>query len=151
MPPAERRRHLIEAAIELYGKRSYEQVSVDDITSAADVSRCALLYRFSPARRTFTGLHARRNRNVLEQLTAPFEGNPAAQLRHALGELLAYAEAHPSGGIVLLRHGLSDSTTETSEHFARARQQIIEFLYERGGIQHPTPMMAMTIGRGSTW
>ena len=45
MSPQQRRDHLIATALQLYSRRHPEDVSIDDIVAAADVSR-ALFYRY---------------------------------------------------------------------------------------------------------
>ncbi|RJQ68135.1 TetR/AcrR family transcriptional regulator [Pseudonocardiaceae bacterium YIM PH 21723] len=145
MAPEERRRQLLDAAIGLYGKHTYDEVSVDDITVAADVSR-ALFYRYfsSPADIYQAAMHQAID-SVLSQITARVEGSLADQLRQSLRAILDYAEAHPNGGVVLLKHGLSDSTSETGQHFDDARLKIVEFLFERGDVSERTPLMDMTV------
>jgi AcrR family transcriptional regulator len=105
MTPAGRREHLVAVALRLYGERSPEHVSVDDVTRAADVSR-ALFYRY------FTSLDALRvaalgvvAAELVEQVTLPAGGPLDERLRAALAAFLDVAERHAPAYVALLRSG----------------------------------------------
>src|SRR4051812_4655468 len=105
MTPEQRRRQLLEAAIELYGSRPYEQVSIDDIVAAADVSR-PLFYRyFSGPNEIYLAALRFAADGLIARFSAPAEGTLLDQLRSMIGEFMSFAEAHSAAFTALLRGG----------------------------------------------
>ena len=48
----ERRRQLVELGLDLFGSRSYDEVSIDELAAAAGISK-GLLYHYFPTKRDF--------------------------------------------------------------------------------------------------
>jgi AcrR family transcriptional regulator len=145
MSPQRRREHLITAALALYGRLPPEQVSVDDVTRAADVSR-ALFYRYF---RGMDELHVAALGTVATELTTRVSMAPgrsaADQLRGALAEFLAVAERHAAAYVALLRSGSVISTGETDALVDGVRDHIVALVVERLGPAAPTPLHLMTV------
>lgn len=73
--------------IELYSRRPFEQVSVEDIAGAADVSR-ALFYRYFSGPADLFGAASRvAIDDLIARLRAPREGTPEEQLRSGVALL----------------------------------------------------------------
>jgi AcrR family transcriptional regulator len=138
MTPERRREHLIAAASEVYGRVPPEQVTVDDVTRAAGVSR-ALLYRYFPG---LDELHAAALGTVVgEMISRIADGS----ITRAVGEFLDVAETHPAAYVALLRSGSVISTDRTDAIVDGVRDHIVALLQERGDITDPSPLVLMTL------
>lgn len=148
MTPQRRREHLITAALELYGRVPPEQVTVDDVTRAADVSR-ALFYRYFP---NIAELHVAALGSVVDEMIARVSMPPgesaADQLRGALEEFLSVVERHAQAYVALLRSGSVISTGETDALVDGVRDHIVALLVERSGIAEPSPPLFLLTVRG---
>ncbi|MCO7195305.1 TetR/AcrR family transcriptional regulator [Pseudonocardia alni] len=145
MTPEARRAQLVSAALDLYGARSPEEVAVEDVTRAADVSR-ALFYRY------FSGmeeLHVAALGSVAEELidrvALPTDGPLDGQLADALDVFLDVVGRHSRAYIALLRSGSVVSTGETDAMVDGVRDHIVDLLCVRGGVPDPTPLQLMTL------
>jgi AcrR family transcriptional regulator len=145
MTPEQRRRQLLEAAIELYGRRPYEQVSIDDIAALADVSR-ALFYRYfsSPSEIYVAALRFAAD-GLIAKFAAPPEGSLLAQLRSLIGEFIAFAEAHAAAFTALLRGGSVVATAETGAVVDDVRRHAVAEILARTGVTDPTPLALLTL------
>jgi AcrR family transcriptional regulator len=145
MTPQRRRAHLVATALELYGQVPPEQVTVDDVTRAADVSR-ALFYRYFSS---IGELHVAALRSIVEEMIArvsmPPGDFPADQLRGALAEFLAVVERHDLAYVALLRSGSVISTGRTDALVDGVRDHIVALLIERAGVAEPSPLLLMTL------
>jgi AcrR family transcriptional regulator len=144
LPPEERRRQLIDAAIELYSRRPFEQVSVEDITEAADVSR-ALLYRY------FTGpadLFAAASRvavdELLARLAAPREGTPEERLRIGVAVFLDFASQHRAAFVAIVRNS-SAISSGTGTLVDEVRSALVDVIKAGAGLAGPAPLIDLTI------
>jgi AcrR family transcriptional regulator len=145
MTPERRREHLIKVAIEIYGQVPPEQVTVDDVTRAADVSR-ALFYRYFPG---LEQLHVAALGSIvaemIERISMPAGGSVADQLRNAVEEFLGVVERHAAAYVALLRSGSVISTDRTDAIVDGVRDHIVALLRERAGITDPSPLTLMTL------
>lgn len=145
MTPERRRAQLLEAAIELYGRRPYEQVSVDDIAAAADVSR-ALLYRyFSSPKEIYEAALRFAADGLIARFSTHHEGSLLDQLRSLIGEFIAFAEAHDAAFIALLRGGSVVVTAETDAVIDDVRRHAVAEILARTGVTDPTPLALLTL------
>ncbi|NLT05382.1 MAG: TetR/AcrR family transcriptional regulator [Solirubrobacterales bacterium] len=94
MSTEDRREQLLDAGVELFGRRPYDEVSIDEIARAAGISR-GLLYHYFPTKRDFVVAVLRRAVDVVTALTAPDpELPPVERIDAALDAFLDYAENH---------------------------------------------------------
>ncbi|WP_215546888.1 TetR/AcrR family transcriptional regulator [Amycolatopsis sp. CA-230715] len=145
LPPEQRRAHLIDAAIAVFGRLPVDQVSADDIAAEAGVSR-ALFYRyFSSAAEAFVAATETAVDGLVERLTTPSEGTLAEQLRTALGEFLRFAETHEPSVVALLRNGSVMATPDTTALIDRVRRTAVDEILARAGVTEPSAMTLMTL------
>jgi AcrR family transcriptional regulator len=111
MPTAERRRmsteqrraQLLARGSELLAQRPYDEVSIDEIATAAGVSK-GLLYHYFPSKRDFVVAALREHVERVTRLTAPDPGlGPVEQIEAGLDAFLDYVEAHAGGYATLFR------------------------------------------------
>jgi AcrR family transcriptional regulator len=145
MTPEQRRRQLVEAAIELYGRRPYEQVTVDDIVTAADVSR-PLFYRyFSGPSEIYVAALRFAADGLIARFSAPAEGTLLEQLRSLIAEFISFAEAHNAAFTALLRGGSVVATAETGAVVDDVRRHAVAEILARTGVTDPTPLALLTL------
>lgn len=101
-----RRQRLIEVGADLFCDRSYEEVAIDDIANAADISK-GLLYYYFPTKHDF---YVAVVQYAASQLLAATEANPSLdlmeRLRSSLDAYFIYVERHAKAYISLLRGGV---------------------------------------------
>lgn len=145
MTPERRREHLIAAALELYGSIPPEQVTIDDVTKAADVSR-ALFYRYFP---NIASVHVAALQSIVDELVTKVTfvpgGSPVEQLRGALDVFLAVVEQHAKAFVALLRIGSVIGTGETDALVDGVRKHIVAMLLVGLGVTEPRPLLLMTL------
>lgn len=144
MTPERRRAHLVATALELYRRLPPDQVSIDDVARAADVSR-PLVYRyFSSA----AELHAAALEAVVEELLSRLviaqSDDPLADLRTSLDVFLGVIQQHAGGYVALLRSG-SVVTEETQALVERVRRHIAAMITARVGGPEPSPEFVLAV------
>ncbi|NMH90722.1 TetR/AcrR family transcriptional regulator [Pseudonocardia bannensis] len=145
MTPQRRRDHLIETVLGLYARLPPDEVTVDDVARAADVSR-ALFYRYFG---NLEELHVAALGSVVQELIARIDlasgGTLVGQLRAALGEFLSVVERHAGAYVALLRRGSVISTGETDALVDGVRDHIVDLIVERSGNGRPSPLFLLTV------
>lgn len=140
-----RRDDLIAAALELFSTRAPEDVSVEDVTTRADVSR-ALFYRYFPSVRE---LQVAALRSVVDgllaRLAARAEGTPHERLRAAVRALAEVAAEHRAGYVALVRSGSAIATPETNAIVDEVREAAVRVILADAGITDPSPMLLTTL------
>lgn len=145
MSPQARRDDLIRAALDLFGSRPPELVTVDDIVAAAEVSR-PLFYRYFPnlrelqveALRTVTD-------GLIDGLAGLEEGPPEARLRAAVRGLIDVADNYRAGYIALLRSGSVIATSETNAAVDAVRNRAVALILDALGVTDPSPLVLLTL------
>ena len=87
-----RRSQLVEIGMELFAKRPYDEVSVEEIAAAAGVSR-GLLYHYFPTKRDFLVEVVRAQLERLAELTAPDTSKPPLESLRRFSPRIASAAA----------------------------------------------------------
>jgi AcrR family transcriptional regulator len=102
----ERRKQLIALGLELFGTRSYDEVSIDELAAAAGISK-GLLYHYFPTKKDF---YVATVRHAAEQLVArtsdDTQGTPLERLRAGLDAYLDYVIEHQQPYTALMRGGV---------------------------------------------
>jgi AcrR family transcriptional regulator len=94
MSTEERREQLLASGARLLGARPYDEVSIEEIAEAAEVSK-GLLYHYFPTKKEFVLAALERGQRELAELTAPDPDLPAAeQLSASLDRFLDFVEEH---------------------------------------------------------
>lgn len=145
MAPERRRDHLIATALQLYSRRSPQEVSVDDIVEEADVSR-ALFYRYFT---NIRDLHVTALTKVVDELlvelTLPSSGDPRRDLHTALERFLEFAETYAASYTALLRSGSTIATSNTSTLVERVRKHVVDQLREHLGLNEAPRALERTL------
>lgn len=138
---AERRAQLLTAALGLFAHRTPEEVSLDDVAAAADVSR-PLVYRYFPGGKT--QLYEAALRSAADDLelcfAEPQSGPLTRRLAAALDRYLAFVDEHDAGFSALLQGGSVVETSRTGAivdgvRRAAARQILAHLQVREPGIR----------------
>jgi AcrR family transcriptional regulator len=157
-PPAGARERILEAALELLGRSSLADLSMDELAAAADVSR-ATLYRVFPGKSALFGaLIATYSpwesiARVLEERTSP-DDRPQAVIPHVARAL---AEALSGRTGVLLRlvlemsHGAADTGEGIQRSMLRGLPDLMHYLTVQmaaGRLRQVHPVLALQLLAG---
>ena len=135
----ERRTQLIELGIELFSDRSYDDVSIDQIAAAAEISK-GLLYHYFPTKRAFYVATVRYASEGLVEATEPDMSLPESERAYAgLSRYLAYVEAHAGAYQALLRSGIG-MDEEVAGIVEETRTRIIDRMQASIGLAEPRPV-----------
>jgi AcrR family transcriptional regulator len=130
LPVAERRRQLLDAALDLFSHRPPEKVSIDDIAVAAGASR-PLVYRYFPGGRQ--QIYEAALFSAAEQLLVcfvePCAGTPIDRLAHVLDRYLAFVAEHDAGFSALVRGGCVTETSRTTAIIDEVRRGAAEQVF----------------------
>ncbi|ASR38183.1 TetR family transcriptional regulator [Prauserella marina] len=145
MSPEARSDELISAALELFATRSPGDVTVDDVTARAGVSR-PLFYRYfrgvgelrlTALRRVVDGL--------LTRLAEVGGDSPRQRLCAAVTVFADVAEEHRAGYVALLRHGSAVATSDTGAIIDEVRRRAVDLILTETEVADPSPMLLTTL------
>ncbi|HNF96381.1 MAG TPA: TetR/AcrR family transcriptional regulator [Pseudomonadota bacterium] len=102
----ERRAQLLALGIKLFAERSYDEVSIDELARAANISK-GLLYPYFPTKRDLYTAALRQAAQQLLDETQPLACLPQDErARRGLETYLAFADRHGPAYVALMRGGL---------------------------------------------
>lgn len=118
----QRRAQLLAIGAELFARRPYEEVSIDEVAEIAHISG-GLLYHYFPSKRAFFLAIVEEESAKLLRASSPDPTlTPLDQLRAGLEIYLDYAERHPDGFRVAQHAAITDRELR-SIHAARVAAQ----------------------------
>ncbi|MGI5470867.1 TetR/AcrR family transcriptional regulator [Streptomyces sp. CA-132043] len=146
---AERRAQLLTAALGLFAQRAPEDVSLDDVANAAEVSR-PLVYRYFPGgKQQLYEAALRSAADDLEGCFAEAETGPLTErLGRALDRYLAFVDQHDTGFSALLQGGSVVETARTDAIVDEVRRTAAEQILHHLGAPEPGPRLRMMV---RTW
>ena len=133
----ERRRQLIEAALEVFGERDYDEVSVDEVADAAGVSHGLVFQYFGSKKGLYVACLQPLIEFFRERIEPDPELAPIERLRSGLRNYADLISEHPVGYRSLMTRGTGFS--EVREGLERARWQRITRLAEGMGLDPNQP------------
>ncbi|WP_344874867.1 TetR/AcrR family transcriptional regulator [Nonomuraea antimicrobica] len=140
-----RREELMAAALELFSTRDAEDVSIDDVASAAGASR-ALVYHYFGGKQELYVAALRSAAEQLESRLRPQEGGrPIDELASGLRRYFDFVEEHAAGFAALLRGGPANRTGEVGEIVEGVRQRLFRLIQRQMGVQEPSPVLRTTL------
>jgi AcrR family transcriptional regulator len=144
MSVEQRRGQLLAAAVDLFGHRRPEEVSVDDVAAAAGVSR-PLVYRYFPGgkQQLYEAAVLGAAQELTARFAAPSEGPPTRRLADGLERYLAYVDEHDAAYGALLRGGGTAETSRTGAIVDGVRSRAAEQVLLHLGVTDPGPRLAM--------
>jgi len=112
-----RRAQLLELGLRLFSRRSYDDVSIDDIAEEAGVSRGLMYHYFGGKRALYTEVIRHAAQGLVETLAPDLELSPVENLTRGLERYLTFVEERAEAYLALMHGGLG-----ADEHV----QQILE-------------------------
>ncbi|MFW6722415.1 TetR/AcrR family transcriptional regulator [Streptomyces sp. MAR4 CNY-716] len=124
---SQRRSQLLAAALGLFAHRAPEDVSLDDVAAAAEVSR-PLVYRYFPGGKQ--QLYEAALRSAADELELcfrqPQQGPLTQRLTRALDSYLGFVDEHDAGFKALLQGGSVVQTSQTTAIVDEVRRSAAE-------------------------
>jgi AcrR family transcriptional regulator len=135
-----RRDRLIRVGLELFSGRPYHEVSIDDLATAAGVSK-GLLYHYFPSKRDLYVALIRAAVDEMRAVTAP-RGGPAGpeRLRRSLDAYLDFVEHREQGFRAVLQGGIG-ADHEIWQIAEEMRALTVERLMHGLGVERPRPVL----------
>ncbi|CAL9557727.1 HTH-type transcriptional regulator BetI [Streptomyces sp. enrichment culture] len=135
----ERRQQLIGVALELFSKRSPDEVSIDEIASRAGISR-PLVYHYFPGKLSLYEAALRRAAEDLSsRFSEPHEGPLGSRLRRVMARFFDFVEEHGPGFSALMRGGPAVGSSTTNALVDSVRQAAYEQMLAHMGVVGPAP------------
>lgn len=141
-----RRAQLLAAAVDLFGHRRPEDVSIDEVAAAAGVSR-PLVYRYFPGgkQQIYEAAVLGAADELIGRFAVAAEGPPTGRLSAALDRYLAYVEEHAPAYGALLGGGSVAETSRTDAIVDGVRRRAAEQVLHHLGVTEPGPRLAMMV------
>ncbi|MBB5775347.1 TetR/AcrR family transcriptional regulator [Nonomuraea jabiensis] len=140
-----RREELMAAALELFSTRDAEDVSIDDVASAAGASR-ALVYHYFGGKQELYVAALRSAAEQLESRLRPHEGGrPLEELASGLRRYFDFVEEHAAGFAALLRGGPANRAGEIGEIVDGVRQRLFRLILRQMRVDEASPVLRTTL------
>ncbi|MEU6727276.1 TetR/AcrR family transcriptional regulator [Nonomuraea wenchangensis] len=140
-----RREELMAAALELFSTRDAEDVSIDDVASAAGASR-ALVYHYFGGKQELYVAALKSAAEQLESRLRPQDGGrPLDDLASGLGRYFDFVEEHAAGFAALLRGGPANRSGEVGEIVDGVRRRLFRLIQEQMGVEEPSAVLRATL------
>ncbi|MEA2335736.1 MAG: hypothetical protein QOG40_2226 [Solirubrobacteraceae bacterium] len=126
LPAAERRALIEQAAARLFARHGYDATTVEDIVTAAGVSKPMLYRHFESKRDLHMRLMERRRDELAAEPLSRFleaEGSPEQRLEEMIDAWFAHVERHPDTSRILLQDAPGDPEIRSLQGELRRRQR----------------------------
>ncbi|MFC9163367.1 TetR/AcrR family transcriptional regulator [Streptomyces fungicidicus] len=135
----ERRQQLIGVALELFSRRSPDEVSIDEIASRAGISR-PLVYHYFPGKLSLYEAALRRAaEDLASRFEEPQEGALGSRLRRVMARFFDFVDAHGPGFAALMRGGPAVGSSATNQLIDSVRQAAYDQMLSHMGVTDPVP------------
>src|SRR4051812_35770701 len=105
LDPAERREQMLDAANALFAERAYDEVSVEDIASAAGVARGLVHHYFGGRKEVYIALLERLGSQREQQLPPPVGRSARARVADTVARWLDWTDANRAIWLATIAHG----------------------------------------------
>jgi AcrR family transcriptional regulator len=141
----ERRQQLIGVALELFSRRSPDEVSIDEIASAAGISR-PLVYHYFPGKLSLYEAALRRAADDLSsRFVEPHEGPLGARLLRVMRRFFDFVDEHGPGFSALMRGGPAVGSSTTNALIDSVRQDAYEQILSHLQVENPPARLELMI------
>jgi AcrR family transcriptional regulator len=141
----ERRQQLIGVALELFSRRSPDEVSIDEIASAAGISR-PLVYHYFPGKLSLYEAALKRAADDLAaRFVEPREGPLGARLLRVMGRFFDFVDEHGPGFSALMRGGPAVGSSTTNALIDSVRQAAYVQILSHLGVSDPSARLELIV------
>jgi AcrR family transcriptional regulator len=150
----ERRQQLIGVALELFAQRSPDEVSIDEIASAAGISR-PLVYHYFPGKLSlYEAALKRAAEDLAGRFAEPHEGPLGARLLRVMRRFFDFVDEHGPGFSALMRGGPAvpadgvrsmNHVSTTNALIDSVRQAAYEQILSHLQIVDPSPRLELVV------
>ncbi|WP_078884001.1 TetR/AcrR family transcriptional regulator [Streptomyces sp. NRRL S-340] len=141
----ERRQQLIGVALELFSRRSPEDVSIDEIASAAGISR-PLVYHYFPGKISLYEAALQRAADDLAgRFTEPREGPLGARLLRVMRRFFDFVDEHGPGFSALMRGGPAVGSSTAYALIDAVRQAAYDQILAHLDVQVPPARLELVV------
>ncbi|MEW2508575.1 TetR/AcrR family transcriptional regulator [Streptomyces sp. NPDC046870] len=141
----ERRQQLIGVALDLFSRRSPDEVSIDEIASAAGISR-PLVYHYFPGKLSlYEAALKRASEDLASRFTEPHEGPLGARLHRVMGRFFDFVDEHGPGFSALMRGGPAVGSTTTNALVDSVRQAAFDQILSHLGVTEASPRLELVV------
>ncbi|MGW2036162.1 TetR/AcrR family transcriptional regulator [Streptomyces sp. NPDC001811] len=141
----ERRQQLIGVALDLFSRRSPDEVSIDEIASAAGISR-PLVYHYFPGKLSlYEAALKRASEDLASRFAEPREGPLGARLHRVMGRFFDFVDEHGPGFSALMRGGPAVGSTTTNALVDSVRQAAFDQILSHLGVSEAPPRLELVV------
>ncbi|MET8780854.1 MULTISPECIES: TetR/AcrR family transcriptional regulator [unclassified Streptomyces] len=141
----ERRQQLIGIALELFSRRSPDEVSIDEIASAAGISR-PLVYHYFPGKMSlYEAALTRASEDLAARFVEPQEGPLGTRLLRVMHRFFDFVDKHGPGFSALMRGGPAVGSSRTNALIDSVRQAAYVQILAHLGITEPPARLELVI------
>ncbi|MET7432009.1 MULTISPECIES: TetR/AcrR family transcriptional regulator [Streptomyces] len=141
----ERRQQLIGVALDLFSRRSPDEVSIDEIASAAGISR-PLVYHYFPGKLSlYEAALKRASADLASRFAEPHEGPLGARLLRVMGRFFDFVDEHGPGFSALMRGGPAVGSTTTNALVDSVRQAAYDQILSHLGVAEASPRLELVV------
>ncbi|MEG8275870.1 TetR/AcrR family transcriptional regulator [Streptomyces sp. AHA2] len=141
----ERRQQLIGVALELFSRRSPDDVSIDEIASAAGISR-PLVYHYFPGKLSlYEAALKRASDDLAGRFVEPHEGPLGARLLRVMRRYFDFVDEHGPGFSALMRGGPAVGSSTTNALVDSVRQAAYVQILSHLGVTDPPPRLELVV------
>ena len=141
----ERRQQLIGVALELFARRSPDEVSIDEIASAAGISR-PLVYHYFPGKLSlYEAALQRASDDLAGRFVEPREGPLGARLLRVMRRFFDFVDDHGPGFAALMRGGPAVGSSTTNALVDAVRQAAYVQILSHLDVEDPPARLELVI------
>ncbi|QHA04273.1 TetR family transcriptional regulator [Streptomyces broussonetiae] len=130
----ERRQQLIGVALDLFSRRSPDEVSIDEIATAAGISR-PLVYHYFPGKLSlYEAALKRASQDLASRFAEPHEGPLGARLLRVMRRYFDFVDEHGPGFSALMRGGPAVGSSATNALIDSVRQAAYDQMLSHLGV-----------------
>lgn len=141
----ERRQQLIGVALELFSRRSPDEVSIDEIAAAAGISR-PLVYHYFPGKLSlYEAALKRASEDLASRFVEPREGPLGARLQRVMRRFFDFVDDHGPGFSALMRGGPAVGSSATNALIDSVRQAAYDQILIHLRVENPPARLELVI------
>jgi AcrR family transcriptional regulator len=141
----ERRQQLIGVALDLFSRRSPDEVSIDEIATAAGISR-PLVYHYFPGKLSlYEAALKRASEDLASRFAEPHEGPLGARLLRVMKRYFDFVDDHGPGFSALMRGGPAVGSSTTNALVDSVRQAAYDQMLSHLGVTEASPRLELVV------